>query len=68
MFLLATSPGARGGSSVLETAVKRFPFSGGVVVASFSLPSFYQNFKDEVGITNEGLKKQLQDIVQKISF
>ena len=68
MFLLATSPGARGGATVLETAVKRFPFNGGVVVSSFSLPSFHQNFNDELGITNEELKKQLQDIIQKISF
>jgi NAD(P)H-dependent FMN reductase len=68
MFLLATSPGARGGATVLETAVKRFPFNGGVVVSSFCLPSFHQNFNDELGITNEELKKQLQDIIQKISF
>jgi chromate reductase len=68
IFLMATSPGARGGSSVLETATKLFPFSGGIVVSSFSLPSFHQNFKEGVGITNEDLKKQLQDLVQKTAF
>lgn len=68
MFLMATSPGARGGSSVLETAVKRFPFSGGVVISTFSLPSFHQNFKEGMGITHEELKKQLQDLVQKTDF
>lgn len=68
MFLLATSPGARGGSGVLETAAKRFPFNGGVVVATFSLPSFHQNFNDEVGITHEELKKQLLETIQKIEF
>jgi hypothetical protein len=31
MLLLATSPGARGGSSVLDIATKRFPFHGGVL-------------------------------------
>ena len=41
MLLLATSPGPRGGSSVLEIAKGRFPFQGGVVKGSFSLPSFF---------------------------
>ena len=36
MLLLATSPGTRGGSSVLEIATKRFPFQGGNVKGSFS--------------------------------
>lgn len=68
MFLLATSPGARGGSSVLEIATKRFPFNGGVVLSSFSLPSFHQNFKEGVGIVNEDLQKQLKDLIQKTVF
>lgn len=67
MLVLATSPGPRGGSSVLEAATKRFPFSGGVVAGSFSLPSFQQNFKDEIGITNPELKQQLLDIISKIN-
>ena len=46
MLLLATSPGIRGGSSVLEIANKRFPFQGGIVKGSFSLPSFNDNFDD----------------------
>ena len=40
MFLLATSHGPRGGSTVLEIAKNRFPFQGGIVKGSFSLPSF----------------------------
>ena len=63
MFLMATSPGRRGGASVLELAVKRFPFNGGKVVASFSLPSFKDNFSEEEGILDaallEGFKEQL---------
>jgi chromate reductase len=66
MFLLATSPGARGGATVLEAAIKRFPFNGGVIMASFSLPSFHQNFTEGVGMTNEELKKQLQETIKKI--
>ncbi|GHC62563.1 NADPH-dependent FMN reductase [Ulvibacter litoralis] len=58
MLLLATSPGARGGASVLEIAKARFPYNGGNVVADFSLPSFSQNFSSE-GITDMELRKDL---------
>ena len=68
MLLLATSPGARGGSSVLDIASKRFPFQGGIVKGSFSLPSFNDNFDVEKGITNEDLKNQLLEIVNSTEF
>ena len=68
ILLLATSPGARGGSSVLDIATKRFPFQGGVVKGSFSLPSFNDNFDTEKGITNEDLKNQLLVIVNSIEL
>ena len=68
MLLLATSPGARGGSSVLDIATNRFPFQGGMVKGSFSLPSFNDNFDAEKGITNEELKNQLLKIVNTIEF
>jgi chromate reductase len=66
MLLLATSPGIRGGSSVLEIANKRFPFQGGIVKGSFSLPSFNDNFDDKDGIKNPELKKQLLEIIHSI--
>lgn len=68
MLLLATSPGARGGSSVLDIATKRFPFQSGIVKGSFSLPSFNDNFDVEKGITNEDLKNQLLEIVNSIEL
>jgi chromate reductase len=68
MLLLATSPGARGGSSVLDIATKRFPFQGGIVKGSFSLPSFHDNFNEELGIINEELKNQLFEIVKSIEL
>ncbi|MFB9052348.1 NADPH-dependent FMN reductase [Formosa undariae] len=46
MFLMATSPGVRGGQSVLEMAKDRFPRHDGTIVATFSLPSFYDNFSE----------------------
>ena len=62
MFLMATSPGGRGGSSVLDIAKGRFPYMGGNIVADFSLPSFGQNFSDQ-GITDIALKKTFENSV-----
>jgi NAD(P)H-dependent FMN reductase len=65
MFLLATSPGPRGAVRVLSTAKSAFPGQGGKVVASFSLPSFNQNFIPDKGIVESDLntefEKQLQN-------
>jgi NAD(P)H-dependent FMN reductase len=46
MLLMATSPGGRGGSTVLDIAKDRFQYMGGNIVADFSLPSFNSNFSD----------------------
>lgn len=62
MLVMATSPGGRGGASVLAIAKAGFPHMGGNVIADFSLPSFYDNFKDG-SIVNEDLKKQLQKAI-----
>ncbi|WP_338410438.1 NAD(P)H-dependent oxidoreductase [uncultured Flavobacterium sp.] len=67
MLLLATSTGARGGSTVLEIAKNRFPFQGAIIKGSYSLPSFNDNFDDNKGITNEELKNELLKIVKSIS-
>ena len=58
VLLMATSPGGRGGASVLETAAGTFPHLGAKVVAKFSLPSFYDNFKDGE-LMNSALKESL---------
>lgn len=68
MLLLATSPGARGGSSVLDIASKRFPFQGAEVKGSFSLPTFYENFDVVNGIINPELKNQLIEIINSIEI
>lgn len=66
MLLLATSPGPRGGSTVLEIAKNRFPFQGADLKGSFSLPNFNDNFDLEKGITNPELKSQLLEIINSI--
>lgn len=68
MLLLATSPGPRGGSTVLEIAKNRFPFQGGIVKGSISLPSFNDNFDTEKGIINLELKEELMKIIQSIEL
>jgi len=62
MLLLATSPGPRGGKSVLEIALGRFPFNGGNIVGSLPLPSFYENFKDNE-VVNTDLKTAIDKMV-----
>lgn len=64
MLLMATSPGARGGLSVLEMASDRFPRHNANIVGKFSLPSFNDNFS-EGKITNQGLNKALLELVKQ---
>ena len=63
MLVMATSPGGRGGASVLGIAKAGFPHMGGNVVADFSLPKFYDNFKDGE-ISDENLNKQLKEAIK----
>ena len=67
MLLMATSPGARGGSSVLDIAQKSFPYQGAVIKNTFSLPSFYQNYDDEKGITHVELLEHLKAIINALN-
>ena len=57
MFLMATSPGARGGISVLEIAHQRISREKSNEIPHFSLPSFNQNFNAEKGIVNSELSQ-----------
>ena len=61
MLLLATSPGPRGAGGVLGTATNSFPYQGGEVAGSFSLPSFGQNFDAIAGINEPSLKAKFID-------
>lgn len=60
MMLLSTSPGPRGGQSVMESASTIFPYFGGNIKAQFSLPSFQDNFSNGTVTTNE-LAEQLKE-------
>jgi NAD(P)H-dependent FMN reductase len=65
MLLMATSPGGRGGATVLEIAKGRFGYMGGNIVGSFSLPSFGDNFSDGK-LTNEVLNNALLEEVKQL--
>ncbi|MGJ8592326.1 MAG: NADPH-dependent FMN reductase [Aquaticitalea sp.] len=46
MLLMATSPGGRGGTSVLAMAHSRFPYHDAKIASEFSLPLFGEKFTD----------------------
>ncbi|MDM1354584.1 NAD(P)H-dependent FMN reductase [Myroides marinus] len=60
MMLLSTSPGPRGGQSVMDSASSIFPYFGGNIKAQFSLPSFQDNFSNGTVTTTE-LAEQLKE-------
>ncbi len=45
--LFSTSPGKGGGASALAAAQKMLPYFGAEIIATASLPSFYQNYSDD---------------------
>tara|TARA_R110001583_G_scaffold114876_6_gene265390 strand:+ start:2192 stop:2722 length:531 start_codon:yes stop_codon:yes gene_type:complete len=65
MLLLATSPGERGGQTVLDIALGRFPYMGGNIVGSLSFPSFYDNFQNDE-IINKELKLSIEKLVNDL--
>lgn len=62
MFLASTSPGARGGANVMQVVKNSIPFFGGNVITDFSLPLFYDNFKEDKIVEEEKSKELLSKI------
>ena len=68
MLLLSTSPGPGGASSVLASAVKSSPYFAGDVVASLSVPSFFDNFDLERNqMTNSEIKTKISNAVKLLT-
>jgi chromate reductase len=65
MLLLSSSPGGRGGQSVMEIARNRFPFNGGNIVGSMTFPFFNDNFK-EGQVVNVELNDKLLDLTKEL--
>jgi len=66
MLLMATSPGGRGGITVLQSAVASFPFLGAKIIETYSLPSFYDHFKDGK-VIEEQFRKELKEKIITLS-
>lgn len=61
IVMLATSPGPGGARSVLEIARESAQYFNGKVLASLSIPRFYDNFDQEKGeLTNADMVAQLK--------
>ena len=67
MLLMAASDGKRGGANVLEIAQKALPRYGADIKATFSFPTFYENFDIENGrISNPELDAAIKKIVSEL--
>ncbi|GAA4807849.1 NAD(P)H-dependent oxidoreductase [Litoribaculum gwangyangense] len=64
MLLMATSPGGRGGLTVLEIAKGRFPYHDANIIETFSLPFFGDNFKNGK-IVKDDFDEQLKNSVRQ---
>ncbi len=68
LFILSTSPGARGGATVHKSAMTSFPHFGAEVTANFIFPAFNENFdaSKNDGVMLE-LKTEINHYQQSIS-
>lgn len=66
MILLSTSPGARGGRSVMDAALDRFPRHGANILGHFCLPNFNENFSSEDGISEPALRNEFEQLLKLI--
>ena len=67
MVLLSTSPGRRGGASVLESALTIIPHLGGDIRGSLSIPLFNDNFDSDKGeLTDPELQAKLYATVSSL--
>ncbi len=69
VLLMATSPGKRGGQSVLDIAQNNLPRYGASIKGVFSLPLFEENFDSEKNcIRSENLDNELKNIINGINL
>jgi chromate reductase len=67
IVLLATSPGGRGGQSVLDLALAQIPRFGGDIRGCVSMPMFYENFDSERGVVkNDEIEAELKAAIQRL--
>jgi chromate reductase len=67
IVLLATSPGGRGGQSVLDLALTQIPRFGGEIRGCVSMPMFYENFDSDLGIVkNSGIDAEIKGAIKRL--
>ncbi|MDY7394173.1 NAD(P)H-dependent oxidoreductase [Aureibaculum sp. 2210JD6-5] len=64
MLLMSASPGGRGGASVMEIALGKFPRMGADIIANFSLPFFKDNYSEDK-IVDEQLNTEFNKCINK---
>ena len=68
-IVLTTSPGKRGGKSVLELALNSLPRFGADIKASLLVPLFNENFDSEKGVVSDpDLSKRLEQVVGALFY
>lgn len=65
IVILSSSPGKGGATSALKVTEKTIPYFSGNVVATLSIGSFYDNFKDGK-IVNTEINQDLNDVISKL--
>ena len=67
IVLLATSPGGRGGQSVLELALAQIPRFGGEIRGCVSMPMFFENFDSESGVVkNSEIDAEIKAVLKRL--
>lgn len=66
MLLLSTSPGGRGGLTVLNAAAASFGYLGAELIGQMALPKFNENFSEETGLLDEEMKLTLTQLIKKL--
>jgi len=67
-ILLSTSPGERGGATVMDIALNALPRFAAEIKGSMSLPSFYENFDTDSGrVIHADYDKQLHETMNKLA-
>lgn len=68
MILLSTSPGGRGGATVMELADNSFPRFGTDIIASLSIPNFNDHFDSETNELTGAYKNELLQAIEALSL
>lgn len=66
MILLSTSPGGRGGATVMELALNSFPRFGTDIKAHLSIPNFNDHYDKDRGELRGEYKNRLLEIINTV--